>query len=230
MTRRSTPAPPTGRGTAEITPDGCPVEIYAALPHEGEADVVHAVVRPSGSVLDLGCGVGRIAEPLARLGHRVVGVDESASMLRYLRAAEPVHSSIEALELAERFDGVLLASTLVNTYDPVQRQALLRAARRHLAPDGVLVLQRLAPAWEAEVREETWRSGPVELALTDVVRHGNGVVSATVVHCLGDVVAEQDFSCRVLDDDALARDLADAGLRFGAVLTAGGHWVSASVA
>ena len=34
-----------------------------------------------GAVLDLGCGTGRMLLPLARAGHRVVGVDASSAML-----------------------------------------------------------------------------------------------------------------------------------------------------
>jgi SAM-dependent methyltransferase len=93
-------------------------------------------------VLDLGCGIGRIAEPLTALGHRVVGVDESADMLAHLRRAEPVLSRIDSLDLDERFGGVLLASTLVNTYDPVQRTGLLAAARRTRLRNDLLVAVR----------------------------------------------------------------------------------------
>jgi ubiquinone/menaquinone biosynthesis C-methylase UbiE len=37
--------------------------------------------RAEGPVLELGCGTGRVASPLAKAGIRVVGVDRSASML-----------------------------------------------------------------------------------------------------------------------------------------------------
>ncbi|HEV3173004.1 MAG TPA: class I SAM-dependent methyltransferase [Actinocrinis sp.] len=36
-------------------------------------------------VLDLGCGTGRIATPLAALGRQVVGVDQSPAMLASLQ-------------------------------------------------------------------------------------------------------------------------------------------------
>ena len=35
-------------------------------------------------ILDAGCGVGRFAMPLARMGHEVTGSDLSAKMLRQL--------------------------------------------------------------------------------------------------------------------------------------------------
>ena len=40
----------------------------------GEADLV-AWLAPGGSVLDAGCGTGRVAIELARRGHEIVGVD-----------------------------------------------------------------------------------------------------------------------------------------------------------
>jgi SAM-dependent methyltransferase len=37
--------------------------------------------RTAGPILELGCGTGRVAVPVARAGARVVGIDRSASML-----------------------------------------------------------------------------------------------------------------------------------------------------
>jgi Methyltransferase domain len=53
-------------------------------------------------VLDLGCGTGRLAEPLARLGHPVTGVDNSPQMLAALRHAAGVCAEITTLQLGSR--------------------------------------------------------------------------------------------------------------------------------
>lgn len=221
------PGRATGRGGGTITSDGCPVEIYAALLPHGEADIIHAALPAGAAVLELGCGTGRIADPLAALGHRVVGVDSSREMLTYLRSAEPVHATIEALRLPERFGGVVLASTLVNTFDPAQRAQFLRVAVHHMAPRGTLVMQRHAPGWAETAVPTEWSDGPVQLQLRDVVRHGDGLVSATLVHTLGEIVTEQDFTSRVLDDQEFASVLNDAGLVLDRVLTPDQRWVSA---
>jgi 2-polyprenyl-3-methyl-5-hydroxy-6-metoxy-1,4-benzoquinol methylase len=67
-------------------PDGSPVDLYLRFPPAGEAERVHEAIPPGAEVLDLGCGVGRIAHELVRLGHPVVAVDEiPGEMLRQVR-------------------------------------------------------------------------------------------------------------------------------------------------
>ena len=188
---------------------------------------MHAALPPGASVLELGCGTGRIADPLARLGHRVVGVDASAAMLSHLRHAPAVHASIEDLDLADRFDAVVLASNLVNTHDLAQRAAFLAAARRHLAVDGSLVLQRYAPG-DRLASGTAWSVGEVHFLLRDVVDHGDGSFSATLVHRLASLVAEQDFSGRVIDDPTLRATLRSARFEQTAVLTPDRRWVLAA--
>lgn len=46
-----------------------------------------ADVRPGESVLDIGCGPGTLALPLARAGHRVCAIDSSEGMIAALRRA-----------------------------------------------------------------------------------------------------------------------------------------------
>ena len=43
-----------------MTNDGCAVEFYALLPPMGEPEIVHAAVPAGASILELGCGTGRI--------------------------------------------------------------------------------------------------------------------------------------------------------------------------
>jgi SAM-dependent methyltransferase len=69
-------------------------------------------VRPGGTVLDVGCGMG---EPLARYlidrGFGVVGLDASPTMIERCRARFPdsewVVADMRELELSRRFDGIL---------------------------------------------------------------------------------------------------------------------------
>ncbi len=227
MALRESPGPPTGRGDGTITDDGCPVEIYAALPPGGEAEIIHGALPAGASVLELGCGTGRIADRVAELGHHVVGVDSSAAMLAHLRLARGVRSRIETLDLAERFDAVVLACHLVNTYDPAQRRAFLATARRHLRLGGFLIVQRY-PVDYRPSSGLSWTAGPVEMELSDVVEHGDGAFSATLIHRYAIMTAEQDFSARILTDDTLREILGSAGFGVVSHLTADARWILAT--
>jgi SAM-dependent methyltransferase len=72
---------PSGTGPGVITPDGCAVDFYARMTAMGEPEIVHAAASPGARILELGCGTGRITQPLVALGHPVVAVDESPEML-----------------------------------------------------------------------------------------------------------------------------------------------------
>ena len=121
-------------GPGAVTADGCPVEVYRRLPALGEPELVHGWAPPGARVLDLGAGVGRIADPLVALGHDVLAVDSSAEMLAGVGRARTHLGDIAGLRLAERFDVVLLASHLVSTADAELRYELLTAAVRTWHP------------------------------------------------------------------------------------------------
>jgi SAM-dependent methyltransferase len=55
----------------------------------GEATFVDSVLAPGSTVLDAGCGTGRVAIRLAELGHVCTGVDADAAMLDHARATAP---------------------------------------------------------------------------------------------------------------------------------------------
>jgi hypothetical protein len=44
----------------ETAPDGSPVPLYLRLRPAGESELISSVLRPGASVLELGCGPGRI--------------------------------------------------------------------------------------------------------------------------------------------------------------------------
>ena len=48
---------------------------------EGEARFVDAMAARDSAVLDAGCGTGRVAAALARMGHRAIGVDKDAGLI-----------------------------------------------------------------------------------------------------------------------------------------------------
>ena len=109
----------------------------------GEADFVCSLSPPPHSVLDAGCGTGRVAVELARRGLDVVGVDVDPSMLATARRRAPeiefVESDLGGLELGRRFDVVLMAgNVLLFTPKGTERGVVLGCAR-HVASAGALV-------------------------------------------------------------------------------------------
>jgi SAM-dependent methyltransferase len=192
----------------------------------GEPAIVHDAAGPGASILELGCGAGRITHPLTALGHRVVAVDESPEMLAYVRDAETVCAPIEDLALGRRFDAVLLASHLINA-DPATRTAFLSACRRHVADDGCVIVQRHTTEWfDAVTDSERTRDGII-FRLRDISRPTPNMLSATVEYVDGDQCWTQTFTELRLDETELAAALADAGLRLDRYLTDDHAWFSA---
>jgi SAM-dependent methyltransferase len=113
----------------------------------GEADLVEALLAESGgsSVLDAGCGTGRVGIELARRGVRVTGVDADGEMLAVARAKAPDMDWYEA-DLSDpnglpdgSFDIVLLAGNVMIFLGPGTEEQVLANLVDRLAPGGLLV-------------------------------------------------------------------------------------------
>ena len=152
---------------SDVAPDGSPVQIYAALPTEPELSRVRSLLAPGARILDLGCGTGRIANPLAAEGYAVVAVDNSESMLARVVGAEIVLADVQTLNLGRQFDVVLALSHLINDPDRSRRSNLLRVCRKHLAEEGVVLVERYRPDWVPS--DSAGASGKVAIRLHDVV-------------------------------------------------------------
>jgi len=107
----------------------------------GEATFVRAY-DPT-SVLDAGCGTGRVAIELARHGIDVVGVDVDGSMLATARRRAPeltwIVSDLALLRLPREFDVVVMAGNVPLFTPPGTQAALVAGVARHLAPGGALI-------------------------------------------------------------------------------------------
>ena len=146
-------------------------------------------------------------------------------MLAHVRGARTVLSSIEDLELDERFDVVLLGSFLINTGDLGVREALLATCLRHVAEDGVILIQREAEGFYDKVpREQQMRDGVGRMAITSSEEIEPGVRANRVDYYFPDAQWTQFFRTRHLPDAAFELALVGAGLRLDAYLTPEHMW------
>lgn len=114
----------------------------------GEADLVESLLTEAGgrTVLDAGCGTGRVAIELARRGFTVTGVDADPEMLDTARAKAPELCWYEAdladktaAALPEKVDAVLLAGNVMIFLDPGTEAGVLANLAARLRPGGLLV-------------------------------------------------------------------------------------------
>ncbi|HVE45184.1 MAG TPA: class I SAM-dependent methyltransferase [Acidimicrobiales bacterium] len=107
----------------------------------GEADFVESLGVTS--VLDAGCGTGRVAIELARRGLEVEGVDLDAAMLSAARRKAPEvpwhQADLAELDLGRHFDAVVLAGNVMIFLTPGTEPMVVAAMARHLAQGGLLV-------------------------------------------------------------------------------------------
>ena len=121
-----------------------------------------AATHGEGGVLELGCGTGRIAIPLALSGVSVTALDSSADMLARAReksaaAAQNltlVQADMRDFDLRRKFSLIIIPFrgflSLLSADDQI---AALRAIKRHLLPGGRLALDIFVPDLNMLVQE-----------------------------------------------------------------------------
>jgi len=213
------------------TRDGCPVELYRRLPYGGEVDLFAPYIPSAISVLELGCGTGRITRALLEKGFRVVAVDNSPDMLSLVpRGTQPVLSDIEALHLGQEFDVVLLASHLINTPEEAIRGKFLESCRRHLHHSGALVLQRHDPDWLLRAAPgPAGSAGGIGIFLEEASREGD-IARLCLRYEDGTSAWRHRFAAQALDDAAISQALRAHGFGAPKWLDTGATWALAKPA
>lgn len=150
------------------------------LENEGGADFDYCLrfAEGAGSVLDLGCGTGRLGAALAD-GRSVTGVDPARPMLDVARnrgggdRVDWVEADARSVRLDRRFDLVVLTGHAFQVFlTSDDQQAVLRTIAHHLAPAGRFIFDTRNPA------AEEWREWVPELSERFLDHAGLGRVKA----------------------------------------------------
>jgi SAM-dependent methyltransferase len=128
---------------------------------------------PQGArtVLELGCGTGRVSIPLAQRAVFLHGVDRSPAMIEIGRRKLPASGlpperavlsvgDITRLRLGSRFDFIIAPfRVLQNLATDTEVSGLFETVREHLAIDGRCVLNAFRPKGDRESMIVEWSSG-----------------------------------------------------------------------
>ncbi|WP_256978762.1 MULTISPECIES: class I SAM-dependent methyltransferase [unclassified Rhodococcus (in: high G+C Gram-positive bacteria)] len=126
----------------------------------------------SGSVLEVGCGTGRITEHLHRLGLEIAGMDLSPNMIEVARREHPhLRFGVGSMEVLDAGDsslaGIVAWYSIIHT-PPQQLSAIFAELHRVLVPEGLLLLAfqagnervRLEQAYGHSVSYDAYRLDP----------------------------------------------------------------------
>lgn len=110
----------------------------------GEARFVTELAPPPSRVLDAGCGFGRVASKLTRLGHTAIGVDADPHLIDLAREdvdTRFVVADLSTLDLRteQEFHCVVMAGNVVPYLADGTLPAVIERLADHLAPGGHLV-------------------------------------------------------------------------------------------
>jgi 2-polyprenyl-6-hydroxyphenyl methylase/3-demethylubiquinone-9 3-methyltransferase len=198
--------------------------VYAIAPPRvrqylhAEIDHVLAFVRPGDAVLELGCGYGRVLEPLARKARIACGIDTSFESLALGsaapgRAGNCAFAQMDAVRLGFRdgaFDRVVCIQNGISAFH-VDARSLVRESLRVTRPGGIALFSSYSDAfWEhrlewfvrqaeaglvGEIDWESTRDGTI--ACTD------GFAATTVgARRFAAIVEELGASARIVEIDS----------------------------
>jgi SAM-dependent methyltransferase len=140
----------------------------------------------TGPLLELGCGTGRAATPLAEAGFVVHGFDASSAMLSVARAKQQrlspsvarrlflTEGDMREFEIATRFGGVYSTfRSFQHLLSPADQEGCLRCIHRHLRTDAILVLNLFEPRYDLLLPGE--RTGAISLRVVTHPISGNKI-------------------------------------------------------
>jgi SAM-dependent methyltransferase len=160
---------------------------HGLVDYEGDVDFLERVFRRFRStpktILDLGCGTGNHALPLARRGYRVTGIDQSREMLALARkkAASSrtrprfVRADMRSFHLGRKFDAAVCMFGAFG-YVLSERDVLrsLWSVHGHLGPAGLYVFEFWQGSAARPAPFESWldvHRKNLEIVRLDIARY-----------------------------------------------------------
>jgi SAM-dependent methyltransferase len=103
-----------------------------------------AEILPVGSVLDIGCGYGRVAREFIMKGHRYTGLDVSPEAIARARIEHStgkfICADLSQWKPLRRYDAILAFYVYINFVDDPTWRSIVEKTLMWLAPKGVLVM------------------------------------------------------------------------------------------
>lgn len=109
-------------------------------------------LKPAGSILELGCGTGRLTRQLLAAGHYLTGIDLSADMLKTARETTRgkgtfIRMDMRRISFNVCFDNVVVPYNTLNLLtDDTDLRQCLSGIRDHLKVCGLLLFQIHIPS------------------------------------------------------------------------------------
>lgn len=177
------------------------------------AQFVHRLLEEYGTgkrVLDVGCGLGREAAYLNRMGYEAAGMDTSPDMLAWAQEHYPgldvVYGDQSDFSLGRRFDAIYcVGSTFLYNFTNEAVLASLQCFRRHLMPGGLLYLDMRNAAFFLTAEGRRWLTE--ELHEQRAV--GDTVVSLQTRFSIDPVnqLLERDYCWRITGNEPIVEHL-----------------------
>lgn len=161
-----------------------------------EAEILHVMdhLRPADVVLELGCGYGRVAQRLAQVARRVIGIDTAEESLKLARQLDPEHRCefllMDALDLqfpADRFDAVVCVQNGICAFG-VDQEALVQEALRVTRSGGIVLFSTYSDRfWPDRLAWFEAQAGAGLIGAIDRARSGHGSIVCQDGFCAGRV-------------------------------------------
>ena len=147
------------------------------------------IPSPEISILELGCGTGRVTLPLIPYCKFIHGIDISPAMLSICRdklakagipptKARAEQGDITTFDLGRTFDLILAPfRVLQNLETDRQLDGLFQCIRKHLAPGGTCILNVFHPYLSADALRENWCTDEEQVEWEAAVEGGRLICS-----------------------------------------------------